>query len=254
MVAVTSPPLPILLIPGAWMGSWIWDDTIARLREAGCVASSLTLSGLEVGADPVDVAGARLVDHVADVERAVRSVGRPLMIVGHSYSGLLAGIVADRRPDLVLRTTIVCGFYPLDGRSLLDDWGPDAESRAAERAAIEQAGTIWAPPPPEGIASDPGLDAEQAAWLGRRLQPHPGRTITDAVVMQRPITEQSVTVIADAGAGDARQDLPDDIADDDLSHWTFRSVAEGHWPMLGDLSSLVDHLSEAASAARPTDR
>lgn len=236
------------------MGSWIWDDTIVALGEAGCVAHSLTLSGLEAGVDRADVAKVRLADHVEDVERAVRDLGGPSMLVGHSYSGLLAGIVADRLPGLVARTALVSGFYPRAGRSLLDDWGPDAAARARERDAIEKAGMIWAPPPIDGIAADPGLDAEQAEWLGQRLQPHPGHTITDEVTIRRPITEHTVTVIADAGDDDPRQSLPDWLARNDLSHWTFRSVPEGHWPMLGALPELVTHLAAAASGAHDQTR
>lgn len=247
---MTNKALPILLIPGAWMGSWIWDDTIRRLDDAGCIAHSLTLTGLSAGTDRADIARVRLADHVEDVERAVRRIGEPLMVVGHSYSGLLAGIVADRMPEHVVHTAIVAGFYPHDGRSLLDDWGPDAETRAAERDDIEQAGMIWAPPPTDGIQADPSLDADQARWLGQRLQPHPGHTITDAAPMQRPVTEQSVTVIADTGDEDPRQSLPDSLAGEDLSNWEFRSVPEGHWPMLGAPDSLVDHLAEAAFNAQ----
>ena len=108
---------------------------------------------------------------------------------------------------------------------------------------------IWAPPPTEGIASDPSLTSEQAAWLGARLRPHPGHTICDAAAMTLPITRQAVTVIADTGGEDPRVSLPDDLVDEDLAHWDFRSVPTGHWPMLGYPELLVDHLVEIASAA-----
>lgn len=156
--------------------------------------------------------------------------------------------------DLAVHTTIICGFYPRDGRSLLDDWGPSDEARAAERSDIEQAGMIWAPPPTDGIESDPSLDAETAAWLGDRLQPHPGRTIFDAATVTRPITEQSVTVIADTGENDPRNSLPSNLADNDLANWGFQSVPEGHSPMLGYPELLVEHLSRIATTASQRQR
>ena len=124
VAAMTTKPLPILLIPGAWMGAWIWDDTVERLAEAGCAARSPTLTGLDPQASRSDISQVRLANHVADVERALCAIDEPVMVVGHSYSGLLAGIVADRLPDFAVHTTVVCGFFPRDGRSLLDDWGP----------------------------------------------------------------------------------------------------------------------------------
>lgn len=246
---MTTEATPMLLIPGAWMGGWIWDDTVKRLRGLGCPAHTLTLSGLEADANEDQLVEIRLDDHVADVLQVARKIGEPLTIVGHSYSGVVAGMVADQLPELVVHTVIVAGFYPRDGRSLLDDWGSDSEERTGERADIEQAGMVWAPPPDEGLEADPGLDPEQARWLGQRLQPHPGRTILDPASMNRPITDQRLTVVPNVGDGDPMSTLPADLAVSDLSNWTFRSIPEGHWPMLGQPDLLDEVLIEAASTA-----
>lgn len=238
--------MPMLLIPGAWMGGWIWRDTIERLRAVDVAAHTLTLRGLEPDVLVDELAEVRLTDHVDETVRAVEAIDHPLIVVGHSYSGVIAGMVADRVPDRVARTVIVAGFYPRNGRSLLDDWGSSPDERAAERADIEQAGMVWAPPPADGIESDPGLDTAQARWLGPRLLPHPGRTILDPATMRQPITEQSVTVIADVGDGDPRSTLPDDLAEADLGRWDFNSIPSGHWPML----SCPDQLDNALLRAR----
>ncbi len=229
------------------MGGWIWNDTIERLGRRGAVAHTLTLSGLEAGTSGTELGDVRLADHVGDVVRAARAIDQPLVVVGHSYSGIIAGMVADQLPDRVMQTVIVAGFFPRDGRSLLDDWGSSADERAAERADIEEAGMIWAPPPLAGVEADAGLDATQAAWLGERLVPHPGRTILDAASMQQPISERSVVVIADVGDGDPRATLPDDLENADLDHWRFRSIPVGHWPMLSCPDELDEALLEAAA-------
>ena len=247
--SMTTKPTPMLLIPGAWMGAWIWNDTVARLREAGCPAHTLTLPGLGSDALAGELAAIGLADHVDATLRAAQAIGRPLTIVGHSYSGMIAGMVADRAPELVVHTVIVAGFYPRDGRCLLDDWGSDADERASERADIERAGMIWAAPPSEGLEADAGLDPEQARWLGRRLRPHPGRTVLDPASMQRSIADRSVTVVADVGDGDPRSTLPDDLARAEPDGWRFRSIPEGHWPMLGHPVELSDTLLEAATFA-----
>ncbi len=232
------------------MGGWIWEPTIDRLRGTGVDAHTLTLSGLDADAPATSLAQVRLDDHVDDAVRAVESIDRPVVVVGHSYSGLIAGIVADRLPDQVVRTVIVAGFFPRDGRSLLDDWGSNSDERESERADIERAGMVWAPPPTAGIEADEALDVDQARWLGQRLVPHPGRTILDAASMQRPITEQHVTVIANVGSsGDPRSTLPDDLARSDLVKWDLQTVPAGHWPMLGCPEELDRVLLEAATTA-----
>ena len=237
-----NPNPVMLLIPGAWMGGWIWEPTIERLQRAGIDARTLTLSGLEPGTTTEALAQIRLDDHVDDAARVVESIDRPVVVVGHSYSGVVAGLVADRLPDQVARTVIVAGFFPRHDRSLLDDWGTGRDEQTSERAAIERAGMVWAPPPAEGIDSDEGLDVEHARWLGQRLVPHPGHTILDPASMRRPITEQRVTVVANVGTGgDPRTTLPVDLAHEELGTWTFQSLPAGHWPML----SCPEHLDQA---------
>lgn len=136
-------------------------------------------------------------------------------------------MVADQAPDQVTHTVVVAGFYPRDGRSLLDDWGSDDAGHTAERTSIEQAGMIWAPPATEGLDADPGLNADQARWLGQRLVPHPGHTIVDPVAMQTPITEQPVTVVANVGDGDPSETLPDNLRGEVPDEWTMRTIPAG---------------------------
>lgn len=247
--AMTAEPLPMLLVPGAWMGAWIWQGTIDRLRVAGCRAQTLTLPGLQPEAAPADRAAITLDDHVAAVVQAIDEVGERVLVIGHSYSGVLAGMVADRRPDLVPRIAVVCGFFPRPGRSLLDDWGSAAQERADERAEIERVGMLWAPPPAAGLAADPSLDEADVEWLAQRLVPHPGRAILAPVTMRCPVSEQAVTVIADVGDGDRRSTLPADLADADLSRWDFRPIPAGHWPMLGCPDALEQALVDTATRA-----
>lgn len=229
------------------MGRWIWHDQIERLRQAGHEAQTLTLSGLAADATTDELATIGLDDHVADTLRVLRRLHGPAVVVGHSYSGLVAGMVADQAPDQVVHTVIVAGFIPRHDRSLLDDWGDDDEARAAERADIEDAGMVWRPPPTAGVAADPGLSPAQARWLSNRLSPHPGRTVLDPVFLRRPLAERSVTIVANVGDGNPLSTLPTDLADETLDRWRFRSLPAGHWPMLSSPDELYATLIEAVA-------
>ncbi len=91
------------------------------LRALGHHVEEVTLSGLSKEADVSEVG---LATHVADVLR-VLSAGdlRDVVVVGHLYSGIVAGQVADRVPDRVAHTVFVQAFLPHDGKSMLDAFG-----------------------------------------------------------------------------------------------------------------------------------
>ncbi|MEU0395821.1 alpha/beta fold hydrolase [Streptomyces sp. NPDC006208] len=86
-----------VLVAGAWLGSWAWDEVVPRLHAAGHGAHPLTLSG------PAEKQGvpAGQQTHVQDVVDEVERLDlREAVLVGHSYSGHpgRSGRRADRRP------------------------------------------------------------------------------------------------------------------------------------------------------------
>jgi pimeloyl-ACP methyl ester carboxylesterase len=163
----------------------VWDAVAARLRAAGRTVHALTLSGL--GEDPpADPGGIGLQDHVADVLGFLTETGlRDVVLVGHSYSGLVVGQAAARAPDRVARTVFVQAFLPVTGRSLIDEFGPAAEAEAHQ---IEDHGGWWPPPTVDDLVREPDLDRAAARELHARLVPHPGRTVREPARMARPHT------------------------------------------------------------------
>jgi pimeloyl-ACP methyl ester carboxylesterase len=161
------------------------------VRAAGHEVHPLTLSGLseEPGVDAIGLAS-----HVDDV-RSLLEAGnlRDVTLVGHSYSGIVAGQVADRMPDRVARTVYVEAFLPVDGESLLDTF-PEPE-RAGEHRQIAEHGGRW-PAPEIADPESEGLSAEPGRWLKERLVGHPGRTVSEPVVLDRPLAEQRSSFIA----------------------------------------------------------
>ena len=245
-----------LLVPGAWMGAWIWEDMVERLRSAGHHAHTLTLSGLEASTPSSVAAEVSLEQHVDDVMQALGAVDDEVVLVGHSYSGAVVGLVADRllaagarhgAPIPRLRRVIhVASFLPRTDRSLLDDWGDDVEAREAEKAQVRADGMLWNPPPGAALAEIGDLTEAQAKWLGDRFVAHPGRTVLDPARLARPVSEQVSTFIATAPAGqDPRADLPPELgraAADLPQRWRVRTLESGHWPMLSVPEELFDLL------------
>ena len=233
----------ILLIPGAWMGEWIWQPTVDQLRERGLEAATLTLDGLEPEATDHHISYVPLEKHVTRVANLILEwPDRPVVLVGHSYSGMVVGQVADHLPERVRSSIHFDSFLPHDGRSLIDDWGSNPEERARERADIEEGNGHpyhWAPPPPQALELEPGLNPQDRTYLSERFTPHPGHTVLDPAHMDRPITEQHGLFIASAETA-----IPAVLRTPEAFGWDIRAMYSGHWPMLERPGDVVELITE----------
>ena len=106
---------PVILIHGAWQGSWAWARFTPYLEAAGLAVHAVDLPGNGVdGSDPADVTFEACLQHVHAV---VRALDRPVSLVGHSGGGLLVTAFAERWPELVSRLVYVVGMMLPDGTS-----------------------------------------------------------------------------------------------------------------------------------------
>jgi pimeloyl-ACP methyl ester carboxylesterase len=90
------------LIPGACHGAWCFDDLAAALRAHGHRVLAYTLTGVSERAHLLH-AGVNLETHIADVLAALSVDGdaNDLVLVGHSYGGMVITGVSDRIPERV---------------------------------------------------------------------------------------------------------------------------------------------------------
>ncbi|GAA3399023.1 alpha/beta fold hydrolase [Cryptosporangium minutisporangium] len=159
-----------VLVHGAWHGPWAWDRVVPLLHAAGARTLAPDLSA------PGD-RGLR--DHVETVVATLAALDTradEVVLVGHSYAGLVVREAADARPDAVDHVVLVDGWAGHDGASLVS-LAPDAFGQAV-RAAAEALGDGWRIPAPPPVAF--GIDDDgDAAWLAARLSPQPLRTFTE---------------------------------------------------------------------------
>jgi pimeloyl-ACP methyl ester carboxylesterase len=106
---------PVVLIHGAWQGSWVWTRFMPYLGAAGLVAHAVDLPGNGAdGSDPAEVTFESCLQHVY---RVVRTQERPVSLVGHSGGGLLITAFAERWPEWTSRLVYVAGMMLPDGTS-----------------------------------------------------------------------------------------------------------------------------------------
>ncbi len=107
-----------VLIPGAWHGAWCFDDLADALRREGHRVLTYTLTGV---AERVHLAhgGVNLETHITDVLAALaaESDADDLVLVGHSYGGMVITAVADRVPEKVDALVYLDAVVPHDGES-----------------------------------------------------------------------------------------------------------------------------------------
>lgn len=159
----------IVLIHGAWHGGWGWKRLVPLLRGAGHDVFTPTLTGL---GERAHLAGPQvdLETHIRDVLGVLEAEElEDVMLLGHSYGGMVVTGVADRAPQRIARLVYLDAFVPEDGKSLMDYVVPERGARFREEG--ERSGFV-SPPPPSlwGHADPKGADW---AWTARRDRPHP---------------------------------------------------------------------------------
>lgn len=245
-MGVSIATVKTILVPGAWMGAWIWEPTAQNLRELGIDAEAVTLRGLEPAQSESAIAAVRLDDHVQQLVEHVSALGsRPVVLVSHSYSAMPTALAADRLGGLVRGLIHVGGFLPVDGRSLLDDWGDSSGDRAQEAADITAAGHLWLPPERQMLDLEPDLTPADRDFLAERFTLHPGRTITDPAILSAPVGEQPSTYVhlsLRGGAEDAWEHAP--RVAKDASSWRRAHLRSGHWPMISVPGSTTNLIAE----------
>jgi pimeloyl-ACP methyl ester carboxylesterase len=107
-----------VLIPGACHGAWCFDDLAAALGERGHRVLRYTLTGVAERAHLAH-GGVNLETHITDVlsTLAAEPNAKDLVLVGHSYGGMVITGVADRIPEKVDALVYLDAVVPRDGES-----------------------------------------------------------------------------------------------------------------------------------------
>jgi pimeloyl-ACP methyl ester carboxylesterase len=118
----------IVIVHGAWGGSWAFRKVEALLREKGFDVYRPQLTGLgeRVHLSRPDIG---LSTHIDDVVNTILYEDlHDIILMGHSYGGMVITGVADRLPDRIRRLIYVDALLPNDGDSVMsltgnrNDW------------------------------------------------------------------------------------------------------------------------------------
>jgi pimeloyl-ACP methyl ester carboxylesterase len=172
-----------LIVHGAWSGAHAWRWVRPLLRAAGHDVVTPSLTGLgerahlarpdtDLDAHVEDVVATLYYEDLTDV-----------VLVGHSYGGMVITGVADRVPERIAQLVYLDGDVPRDGEAE-KDMVTDDEWRGYEQSARSR-GDGWRIPPPFPDRLPPGLPPK-VTWTIERMVPMPLRTWTQPLRLSAP--------------------------------------------------------------------
>lgn len=153
-------PKRFVIVHGAWGGGWDWRGIDSILTRQGHTVDRVTLTGL---GDRVHLASPNigLDTHVSDVVNAIEFEKlNDVVLIGHSYGGMVITGVAERIPQRIRHLVYVDAFLPEHGESV--------------RKLADTGFAMLVPP-----WSRPELPAPKDV-------PHPLKTFTDTLTLTSP--------------------------------------------------------------------
>jgi pimeloyl-ACP methyl ester carboxylesterase len=230
-----------VLVHGAWHGGWCWNRVAPLLRAAGADVFTPTLSGLgdRVHRATPDI---DLETHIQDVVNFLEYEDlNGVMLVGHSYGGLVVTGVADRQPARLTRLIYLDAFVPGNGQSLMDLSLPGYRAETLQDAQARGDGwRVLAPAPDSPVLGV--TDPDEVAWMTPRLTAQPLQTFTQPVRLSGAGASLPRTYIWCTRFGSPFTQLAERLRNDPT--WRYRELATGHDAMITAPRELTQLLLE----------
>lgn len=232
-----------VLVHGAMHGAWAWRHVEPLLRNAGHEVTAIALTGQGERAHLLTPeVGIRT--HVQDVVATVEfSDLTEVVLVLHSYAGILAGPVAQRLQGR-MRAIVAAGAFLVEpGQSLLDVEPPATAQRYRDIATSQ--GDGWRIPASSAFLDQWGIfDPTLREYVGPRLTDFPYRCAVEPVEFD-PLPLRDLPRLYIEHTDPPLASLSGSIALARQLGWRHQRLPTGHDLMLTDPSGTARALLEA---------
>ena len=197
----------------------MWQRLAPLLRKSGHDVFTPSLTGIgeraHLASPSIDVS-----THIADVLGVLRYERlQDVVLVGHSYGGMVVSGVADRAPERVGTLVYLDAFVPKPNEALLDL----LPARVLEHFPREGWQVPPLPPAAQGMT-----DAGEIAWLEGRRDPQPMKCFTEKLRLEGRFRGQRVYVSC-TGYSPTSFSRFAELARNDPA-WRYHELATHHYP------------------------
>jgi len=181
-VSTANPPKTFLVCHGAWSAGWAWKKMHPLMQAAGHRLITPSYTGLGERAHLAHQA-LDLEAHIQDVLNVISYEDlRDIVLVGHSYGGMVATGVADRVRERIAQMIYIDAFVPRDGQSLFDL----NEAAIETMRELASDGDGWRIPP---MPTPPDTSPADVEWLTARRVDMPIKCFEQKLQLKRGETD-----------------------------------------------------------------
>lgn len=161
-----------VLVHGGGHGGWCYQRVARLLQAQGHVVYTPTMTGLGERAHLLN-AEVDLQRHIEDIAAVLEYEDlHDVILVGHSYGGMVITGTADRVPERVGRLVFLDAANPRNGQSLADVAGPVINAVRPFGEVRDGMELVLLPAPDAGLLYGV-TDPDDLAWMAGRLTAHP---------------------------------------------------------------------------------
>lgn len=224
-----------VLVPGAWLGAWAWKEVVPGLESRAHEAFPVTLTGMgeRVHLASKDVGLDTAVEDVMNVIKYNEL--DDFVLVGHSFAGKVAAVVADRAHDRVSRVIYLDSFRPEDSSEPQGGFDPQKEFGAQPPGA-------FAVPLTDKTIDTIGKDVQgkKRDWMKAFATPWPMKMARDSLTLSKAYDWKKEAYIFCTLSGDPVDEIV-------AGKWgklygPHKLIETGHWPMITKPRELADDL------------
>jgi pimeloyl-ACP methyl ester carboxylesterase len=229
-----------VLVPGAWLGGWVWKKVTPMLEEKGHEVYPITLTGM---GDRVHLASkdVGIETAIQDVLNVIKYNGiDDFILVGHSFAGKVVGAVADRVPNKVRLLLYLDALRPDKARGPQADFDPTREFGPLPEGSLGV-------PLTEQIVENIGKDVKgkDREWMFSNATPWLLRLAKDPITLSEKFDSIKSAYIFCTQSGDP----VDEIVSGKWGqlYGPHKLIETGHWPMITKPEELVEDMLSLSS-------
>ena len=183
--SIPNQPCNFVLLHGAWHGGWVWRFVMDELIARGHRVIAPTMTGL--GERHHLLASVTSLDvNIADIVNVIEAEElNDVVLVGHSYGGLVASGVADRIAHALRSLVFLDSLLVQSGQAAFDVLPASVVDERME--SVRASGQSLAMPINGLKGTGIPDDHPRAGWVHRRLTPHPLATYTTPLLIDHPL-------------------------------------------------------------------